>query len=230
MNNSSLKHHTFNISELDISSKEIEDLARMDESMPSYSDFLQNEIVTSLASSEIEGGYIVLPAYLAASEIIINNTTFAVGSALSKCFENITHISLFACTAGEVVSERVKELNANGEIMEAYLLDVLGSVMVEKAMDKLQAIITKEQEELGLNTTNRYSPGYSNWHMSEQIKLFSFLPNNFCNITLSDSCLMIPAKSVSGFIGIGPTVRYKKHACQLCNSHNCLYRNSKNHC
>ncbi|MCK7517168.1 MAG: hypothetical protein MZV64_05325 [Ignavibacteriales bacterium] len=40
--------------------------------------------------------------------------------------------------------------------------------------------------ESGLKTTNRFSPGYCGWHVSEQHNLFRLVPDNYCGITLND--------------------------------------------
>ncbi|MFN2335640.1 MAG: hypothetical protein ABR560_01615, partial [Bacteroidales bacterium] len=58
-------------------------------------------------------------------------------------------------------------------------------------------------------------------------KLFSFFKDNFCAITLTDSALMNPVKSVSGLIGIGRDVRYTSYQCHICDNKNCIYRNRK---
>ena len=74
----------------------------------------------------------------------------------------------------------------------------------------------KKQEHLALNSTNRYSPGYCGWHVSEQHKFFAFLPQNYCGIELSDSALMKPVKSVSAIIGIGKDCSKRKTTIVLC--------------
>ena len=230
MNNPTTKHFKFQLKELEISIKYIEELTRIDDSMPEYSRFLEKEIATNLSFSQIEGGYRVLPVHLNSAELTIGDYTFNTGTVIGKKFMHSTHIVVFTCTAGQMISDRQQELNAEGLILEAYLIDVLGSVMVEKAMDKIQDSLEKECAEKGLNMTNRYSPGYIDWSVGEQASLFALLPKDFCGIQLSESSLMTPAKSISGFIGIGEKVRFQKHACKSCNSVNCLYRHSKNHC
>ena len=75
--------------------------------------------------------------------------------------------------------------------------------------------------------TNRYSPGYCGWNVSEQKNIFQLIPEKFCGIELTDSCVMVPMKSVSGIIGIGKEVRYNPYTCNLCKMENCFYRNSK---
>jgi hypothetical protein len=63
--------------------------------------------------------------------------------------------------------------------------------------------------------------------MAEQNKLFSFLPEGFCGVTLSESALMIPLKSISGVIGIGKEVMFNQYSCSDCNDANCIYRKIK---
>ena len=48
--------------------------------------------------------------------------------------------------------------------------------------------------------------------------------NNPTGITLSDSCLMYPTKSVSGIIGIGPRMRRLEYGCPACDNKGCVYR------
>lgn len=79
--------------------------------------------------------------------------------------------------------------------------------------EELAAFIEKR----GWKHTNRYSPGYCGWHVSEQQKLFSLFPvASPCGIQLTDSSLMIPIKSVSGIIGVGSHVRKLEYTCGLC--------------
>ncbi len=108
--------------------------------------------------------------------------------------------------------------------MRGYVYDVLGSVTVEAAVDKMQGELEIKMQEKELKITNRYSPGYCGWPVNDQFKLFSFFPDNYCGITLSSSALMAPIKSVSGVIGIGPKVKKHPYTCQLCDAQNCIYR------
>jgi len=76
-----------------------------------------------------------------------------------------------------------------------------------------------------MNITNRYSPGYCGWNITGQKILFSLLPEYFCGIELTDTCLMLPIKSVSGIIGIGRDVKFNAYTRNLCDMQYCLYRN-----
>jgi len=91
----------------------------------------------------------------------------------------------------------------------------------------MQEELRKEVAVRGMKITNRFSPGYCGWDVAEQHKLFTFFKDNFCGITLTDSALMNPVKSVSGVIGIGSNVRFSEYKCKLCGDKNCIYRNKK---
>jgi hypothetical protein len=43
-------------------------------------------------------------------------------------------------------------------------------------------------------------------------------------VSLTDTSLMRPTKTVSGFIGVGPEVRRVPYTCKVCELQDCLYR------
>jgi cobalamin-dependent methionine synthase I len=79
----------------------------------------------------------------------------------------------------------------------------------------------------GYKITNRYSPGFCGWQTSEQFKIFKLFPANFCGVTLTESAVMNPIKSVSGLFGVGQHVEYHEYHCELCDAVNCIYRDKK---
>jgi hypothetical protein len=99
-----------------------------------------------------------------------------------------------------------------------------GSMMVEKAMDLIQEEMEAQFLSTGLKITQRYSPGYCNWALISQKEIFSLLPENKCGISLTESSLMLPIKSVSGIIGVGSRVSKKDYGCEICNNQSCIYR------
>ena len=136
-------------------------------------------------------------------------------------------VAVFVCTAGEEPGKRSRKEMKEGDLLKGYIYDVVGSEIVEAAADLMQDALKTTMESSGRRITNRYSPGYCDWNVSEQHKLFQLIPDNFCGVTLTESALMDPVKSVSGFIGIGENVRFNKYTCNLCDSKNCIYRNKK---
>jgi hypothetical protein len=143
-----------------------------------------------------------------------------VCSALKKS----TSIAFFIATCGEKVELLSKRLMKEGHSLEGLIVDLIGSEIAECTADIVYKKIESDVVSSGLHITNRYSPGYCNWPVSDQQKLFSLLGQNTCGVRLTPSSLMIPLKSVSGIVGIGEFVQFRGYACSVCNVDHCLYR------
>jgi hypothetical protein len=161
------------------------------------------------------------------SRILVDGVEFGIGKTIAKELRNATSAAFFICTAGEGISHRSRELLTGENPVLGYVFDVLGSMIVEAATDQMQEKIKRMSYSEGLATSNRYSPGYCKWSVADQHKLFSFFPPNCCRISLTDSSLMSPIKSVSGMIGIGKEVKFREYTCDLCNQPDCFYWNHR---
>jgi hypothetical protein len=159
------------------------------------------------------------------SMILVDGVEFGIGKTIAKELRNATSAALFICTAGKGISERSQELLTGENPVLGYVFDVLGSMIVETATDQLQKEIRRMALTQGLSITNRYSPGYCKWSVADQHKLFSFFPPNCCGISLTNSALMHPIKSVSGMIGLGKEVKFREYTCDLCSQVECFHRN-----
>lgn len=177
--------------------------------------------------ANIRGGYVVYDNIVLDKEkgvINIKDKQLYPQPQVCGYMKGAEMLAVFVCTAGEGFTEIAKGYNKEGEYLKGFIADTMGSLTVEKAMNLIQERIEREYLSYGLKITNRYSPGYCFWEVNDQQQLFSLLPNNPCNINLSNSCLMTPIKSVSGIIGIGKDVKKRGYACSKCTNKNCLYK------
>jgi len=156
--------------------------------------------------------------------INISGVDFYPRNTVYNQLKHSEQIAVFVCTVGEGISQLTKQLMSTNEPLKGFIADILGSLTVEAATDLLQNKLRDEMAQKGLKITNRYSPGYCGWDTYEQHKLFSLLPKNNCGISLTDSALMQPVKSISGFIGIGSKVSFNQYTCQMCDAELCIYR------
>lgn len=193
------------------------------------------EIIAEIISNADElispmGGFAVFenisidPANL---RIRVQDVFFNTEEIVTNHLGNAELCAIFACTAGAEITRMAAEFNRKGNPVHAYIVDSLGSIIVERAMDIIQQQLKSSMAERGLLITNRYSPGYCGWETREQRILFSLLPDNFCGVSLTDSLLMKPIKSVSGIIGIGKNVTYNHYTCNYCKDINCPYRGKR---
>lgn len=121
---------------------------------------------------------------------------------LEEIFPGADHLALFAVTCGSGVCDRIGDLFRAGDYPLGAALDAAASLAADQAaqvaQDRFAATLGHETGVL------RYSPGYCGWHVSGQVALFAHLGDGAAGITLTDSCLMHPLKSVSGVIVVGP--------------------------
>ena len=232
MTKSSFIHYNPDIDEINIKPDDVLNIIHGDDRSPE--DPVVQEVTEVFCRlrdiAMISGGYAVFDniEILSREGIIkINNQEIRPHTKISGYMKDAEKIAVFICTAGQGFSEYSKRYNSEGDYLKGYVVDTFGSIIVEKAIGYIQERLEKQAQEKGMSITNRYSPGYCNWQVNEQKKIFSLLPENKCNISLSESCLMSPIKSVSGIIGIGKNVKKNKYACDICDNATCVYRKVK---
>lgn len=157
----------------------------------------------------------------------VGTESFFIKPIIFNQVRKATGIVMFLCTAGKEIGNLSRQYMKSGDLLKGYIYDMFGSEIVEAAADRMQEYLKTSMIAAGMNITNRFSPGYCGWDVAEQHKLFSFFENNFCGITLSESALMDPVKSVSGIIGTGEEVSYAPYQCRVCDDKKCIYRNRK---
>ena len=154
--------------------------------------------------------------------------TFQMGHIIERQLQGSEAYALFVCTAGTTFEEYQQRLKGEGDMVKVFIADALGSVIAEKCADRMEETLQQSIDKLGWHHTNRFSPGYCGWHVSQQQLLFPLFDGNTCGVHLTDSSLMMPIKSVSGIIGLGPDVRHLDYSCGLCDFTQCYKRKLKN--
>jgi hypothetical protein len=152
----------------------------------------------------------------------IRDQQLNTGPTITRLLDRSTLFAVFAATAGREFEQIQQTHKSTGDMLVTYLLDLMGTLLVEKVGDYMERQL--EAGCPGLQHTHRFSPGYCNWHLTEQRKIFHLLAGQPSGIVLSEVCLMTPIKSISGIIGIGREVQIRQYACQYCELENCYKR------
>lgn len=196
--------------------------------IPSHFSEIIDEVLTEARTkSIIKAGYVIAPFKYYNNfkdEIIIGGQKIITDKIVSSQLKKSDQAIIFLCSIGNEMENWSKNLFSEGDSVMGYLVDVTASTIVETVADNLHNQIELVSKKNNLSITNRYSPGYCNWSVAEQSKLFTFFPKDFCGVTLSDSNLMGPIKSISGIIGIGEKVKYKEYICDRCGIKDCTQR------
>lgn len=159
--------------------------------------------------------------------VVNKQPDFEMGNIILRQLRGSEAFALFICTSGlefETYQQRLKE---QGDMVRVFIADALGSVIAEKCADQMEKALQESIDKLGWKHTNRFSPGYCGWHVSQQQLLFPLFQGHTCGVTLTDSSLMLPIKSVSGIIGLGKDVRHLDYTCGLCDFKQCYKRKKK---
>ena len=152
---------------------------------------------------------------------------FAIGKIIERQLKGAEAYAFFICTAGVEYEAYQERLKKEGDMVRVFIADALGSVIAEKAADQMELSLQENIDKLGWHHTNRFSPGYCGWHVSQQQLLFPLFKGETCGVKLTESSLMLPIKSVSGIIGLGPNVRHLDYTCGLCDFKQCYKRKKK---
>lgn len=158
-------------------------------------------------------------------ELQLIDFTFTTGKVVTNSLRKSEEILVFACTIGLRIERLAAQLMKDKNTLEAYIVDLIGSEYAESTADYLHNYLEKIAQSKECGVSNRFSPGYCNWPVSQQHQLFKLLEVGNCGIHLTPSALMIPVKSVSGIIGMGKGIKRLAYKCSLCDDDKCILRN-----
>jgi hypothetical protein len=153
----------------------------------------------------------------------LSNTQLAVG----RVYTQARALALYVATLGEALSLRVKQLFGENALAEGYMLDAVASAAADLLSDKLAVRFAATLAGRGAGSLYvlPYSPGYCGWPTLGQRPLFAALRPEEIGVTLNDSCLMTPVKSVSGVLvaapGEGHRFRPDLPECDRCRTREC---------
>lgn len=145
---------------------------------------------------------------------------------LGEVLRQAEYAAIAVCTIGERLESEVARLFADKEYLKAVILDAAGSALAESLTDAVAESIGRECRKFGFLVSMRYSPGYGDWDLKEQRELFALL-DSVAGVSLNESCLMKPLKSVSFACAVGrdlPEVLTHKRKCDLCARQDCKFR------
>jgi hypothetical protein len=223
-----IKEFQYTFEELGIEKSDIEELLGFENSeLPEpFPDLIEISLKHAPSICNIRGGYKLFnfdEVCVSSENIRICNQFFYPSKIVKTQFKNAGSLALFISTAGAEITEYSKNLSETGDPLSGFIFDIIGSVTVEKAADKMLQSLETDLQKSALKISDSFSPGYCDWSVAEQQKFFALLPENFCGISLSESSLMWPIKSVSGMVAIGSDMEHKGYQCYWCTDKDCIY-------
>ena len=149
------------------------------------------------------------------------------GHLLPASLEGARELAVLVCTIGPGVEEESTACFSHNKSLRGLLLDGIGSAAVDALGRQCCLIIMEQASDRGYETSGPLSPGMPGFPLSEQRPLFELVPADEIGVTLMESGIMVPRKSVSLVIGMGPEMATwtREELCAHCPMRNtCPYR------
>ena len=159
-----------------------------------------------------------------AQALVVDGETLTI-PRIGALWGPVTDVAAVVCTIGDALERRVAELWEARELPLASMLDSVGSGAVESLAEHVNDLLC-QQGLPDLRVTNRISPGYADWDVAEQPRLFRLGPADAIGVTLNAACVMTPGKSISLMVGAGRQARVDHYftQCARCWMRDCAYR------
>jgi len=151
------------------------------------------------------------------------------GNTARKILADCKQAAVLVCTLGAEFDLWMKQLSAR-DMARAVMLDALGNAWVESGCDTAEDAIRVRFP--GMHLTDRFSPGYGDLPLDVQPRLMALAGANRIGVTLTDSMLMNPQKSVTAVVGIADRPQMARiRGCAHCAlNQSCPYRKAGTTC
>ncbi|MBL7166830.1 MAG: hypothetical protein ISS55_10150 [Dehalococcoidales bacterium] len=164
--------------------------------------------------------------FVIGTNVFIEGGNIFRSQVISGLLNNCEQVAVFALTIEGYLEEATSQLADDGLVVQARVLDAIGSNAVEQVAEHVHNVITDRVGIHGLTTSRRFSPGYCDWSIDQQEMLFRIMNGSSSFIYLTDRYLMVPQKSISGIIGIGTRENdvTSYNPCKTCERQECVGR------
>lgn len=210
-------------SDIAVNKKEIFRYAGVKDGDENFSSVVEDAIKEFDGKQKFSVCFVTVPVKIIDGEI--DFSVFKVKSkSLEKCLNGCDSAVIFVATIGLEIDRLIKKYSSLS-ISKAISLNALGTERVESLCDKFC-------EELAYKvapckTTMRFSPGYGDLPLEVQKDIFSVLDcSRKIGVSLNESLLMSPSKSVSAIVGISNKNdnACMKKGCKFCDKKDCEFR------
>jgi len=210
------------------------ELFRTERIPPADEESLKHIIHVYAGRSLAEAQGLVKPKVLSESRhITVSGSGAAVeggfkisGKRLSTYLSGADEAVFFLVTVGSSLEEAASRWMKDSEPLYGYLLDRIGSLAAESLAAAAEDEIRRSEEKKGRSVSMRFSPGYCDWPVEEQRTLDEILNFSRIDVRLTEACMMVPKKSISGIIAVAGEDVFKKlvSSCDICENSGCDFR------
>ena len=152
------------------------------------------------------------------------------GAMAAQMLRGARQAAVFVCTLGAGFETLLRAYTARS-MARAVALDACGSALVETGCDACEQALAARFPDQYL--TDRFSPGYGDLPLSLQPELLALTDaQRRLGVTLTESLLMVPSKSVTAIVGICDAPQPARiRGCAFCSlNKTCTFRKGGTTC
>ncbi len=147
----------------------------------------------------------------------INGRFVLSGQLIAEHLAHAESVLLMICTLGPELERMVSSLFQTDPLL-SLSLDAAGSAAVEILAIQACNHFEKQFKEYGMHVSMPLNPGMVGWPLSVgQPEIFSLLDFEQIGVTLNESWMMLPNKTLSVALGVGKELSQSGSACQYCS-------------
>ena len=149
------------------------------------------------------------------------------GPLLPSLLPEAKELAVVVSTIGPRLEKQVTDYINQDEPLRGLLLDGIGSAAVDSLTQEVCKLMAGEASSRGYQASSPISPGMPGLPITEQWPLLKMVPAREIGVSLTSSGIMVPRKSASMVIGLGPNMKTwtRAEVCAHCNlRETCLYR------
>lgn len=185
-----------------------------------------DECMTEFSQKKIRGRvcYIRTPITIK-DEIIDFYFAEASSKSLVKNLHDCNEAIIFAATIGIEIDRLIKKYQ-HTDLPKAVFMQAIGAERIEALCNTFCNDIKQKEKDNGLYVRPRFSPGYGDLSIELQRDIIRTLDcSRKIGITLNDSLLMSPSKSVTAIVGLcNKKCTPDTEGCDYCESLDCPFR------
>ena len=169
--------------------------------------------------------YQIFPVTFGENHIVTIGSISIQSKNLSQHFNGCKEAAIFAATLGAQTDLLIQKYNKL-DMSKAVILQACAATVIEAYCDEQQDFMKEEAGKQGLYLRPRFSPGYGDFPLTYQKDLLGVLNcQKRIGLTVMDSLILAPSKSVTAVIGLteeSTTCHIAR--CMTCQAKNCPFR------
>ena len=202
------------------------------EPSPMATSIIEEESAWLLANAHPKGVYDIFTCEFTGRRTTVVGNKELESRVLRLHLDGSIYVAVLAVTMGANVDERISMLMEQRHRAQSYILNGIASAAADCAADaveeEIRGIVSSGNAgeitgcpdceiDPAWKMTLRFSPGYADLILENQAAIFELIKPDRIGLKLTKSSLMVPLKSITALIGIGPEVNDEAYPCDICD-------------